>query len=357
MKNRSRSRLLILLFAILALIAAGCGSDSDDAKDDGKTGDTSEQTNGGTDDAPSEVKVGMVFDIGGLGDKSFNDSAYEGLEKAAEELDVETKHLEPSEDGSNREALLRELADEGYNLIIGVGFAFDEVMPNVSADYPDISFAIVDGSAEGDNISDLQFAEHEGSFLVGAIAAQTSETGTIGFVGGVETPLIQRFEAGYVAGAKAVAPDITVEVKYLTPDGDFSGFADPAKGKTTAQGLYDDGADVVYHAAGGSGNGVFQAAAEAKKWVIGVDSDQYLTATEDQKPYVLTSMLKRVDVSVFETIKAFQTGELAAGPQVFDLSVDGVGYSTEGGHVEDVDAIEALKQQIIDGEIEVPSEP
>lgn len=356
MKNRSRSRLLILLFAIAALLLASCASDSD--SDGAKTdGDTTEKTSEGGGDAPSDVKVGMVFDIGGLGDKSFNDSAYDGLQQAEEELGVETKHLEPSEDGSNREALIRELADEGYNLVIGVGFAFDEIMPGVAGDYPDVSFAIVDGSAEGDNITDLQFAEHEGSFLVGVIAAQASETGTIGYVGGVETPLIQKFEAGYVAGAKAADPDITVEVKYLTPDGDFSGFADPAKGKTTAKGLYDDGADVVYHAAGGSGNGVFQAAAEAKKWVIGVDSDQYLTATEDEKPYVLSSMLKRVDVSVFEAIKSFQEGNLEAGPQVFDLSVDGVGYSTEGDHIEDIDAVEDFKSQIVAGDIEVPSEP
>lgn len=355
MKNRSRSRLLLLLFAIAALFLASCASDSDGAeKDDGPTEQPGDSGDG---EARSDVKVGMVFDIGGLGDKSFNDSAYAGLQQAEEELGVETKHLEPAEDGSNREALVRELAEEGYDLVIGVGFAFDEVMPNIAGDHPDTMFAIVDGSAEADNIADLQFAEHEGSFLVGVIAAQASETGTIGYVGGVETPLIQKFEAGYVAGAKAANPDITVEVKYLTPDGDFSGFADPAKGKTTAKGLYDSGADVVYHAAGGSGNGVFQAAAEAQKWVIGVDSDQYLTATDDEKPYVLSSMLKRVDVSVFEAIKAFQEGTLTGGPQIFDLSVDGVGYSTEGDHIEDTDTVEDFKAQIVAGDIEVPSTP
>lgn len=353
--KRSKSAILMLLVAMLAVFTVACGSDSDG--DSSKTDDTTKATDGTDTGSGEALKIGMVYDVGGKGDKSFNDAAYAGLTKAAEELDVEIKDLEPSADGSNREALLRQLADEGYGLIIGVGFAFDEVMPGVAGDYPEIKFAVVDGGAEGENISDLVFAEQEGSFLVGAIAAQTSETGTIGFVGGVETTLIQKFEAGYVAGAKAVNPEIKVEVKYLTPDGDFSGFADPAKGRTTAKGLYDSGADVVYHASGGSGAGVFEAAAEAEKWVIGVDSDQYLTATPEQQPFVLTSMLKRVDVAVFDAIESFKGGSLEPGVQLFDLKVDGVGYSTSGDNIKDVDAIEALKQQIIDGEIKVPETP
>lgn len=343
MKQRSRSGILLLVLGALAMLAAACGkSDSEGGK--GDSGDNAK-------------KVGMVFDVGGRGDKSFNDSAYEGLEKAKKDLGLDVKELEPSADGSNREALLRQLADDGYGLIIGVGFAFDEVMPAVAADYPDIHFAIVDGSAEGKNITDLQFAEQEGSFLVGAIAAQKSETGTIGFVGGVNNALIQKFEAGYVAGAKAVNPAIKVEVKYITPDGDFSGFKDPTKGKTIAAGLYDSGADVVYHASGGSGSGVFEAAAAAKKWVIGVDSNQYLTAKPDQQQYVLSSMLKRVDVAVYGAAKSWSEGDLKAGVQQFDLADDGVGYATDGDHIKDVKQIEELKQQIIDGKIKVPSKP
>lgn len=348
MKQRRRSRVLLLLFAAIALVAAACGSDSDD--------ETSTSTPGGS-GGEGGVRVGMVFDIGGKGDKSFNDSAFEGLTRAGEELGVEVKELEPSEDGANREALLRQLAEEEYDLIIGVGFAFDEVMPAVAADFPETSFAIVDGNAEGENIALLKFAEEQGSYLVGAIAAQKSETGTIGFVGGVEMGLIKKFEAGYTAGAQAVNPDITVEVKYLSPDGDFSGFQDPAGGKTTAAGLYDAGADVVYHAAGGSGTGVFEAAAEADKWAIGVDSNQYLTAPADQQEHILSSMLKRVDVAVYGIIEAYVNGEFAAGATTFSLENDGVGYATDGDFIDDVEAIEALKAEIIAGEVEVPTEP
>ena len=188
MKHRSKSVMILLLAAVIAMFTVACGSDDEDS--------------GGVD----SNKIGMVFDVGGKGDKSFNDAAFAGLTKAGEELGVDVKELEPSADGSNREALLRQLADEGYGMIIGVGFAFDEVMPGVAADYPDTSFAVVDGSSEAANITNLAFAEEQGSFLVGAIAAQTSEAGTIGFVGGVETSLIKKFEAGYVAGAEEVEP-------------------------------------------------------------------------------------------------------------------------------------------------------
>src|SRR5699024_5953896 len=160
--------------------------------------------------------------------------------------------------------------------------------------------------------------------------AQASETGQIGFVGGVETQLIQKFEAGYVAGAQAVDPDIDIEVKYITPDGDFSGFADPAAGKTTAAGLYSDGADVVYHAAGQSGNGVIEAAVAADALVIGVDSNQYLSASEEAQPHILSSMLKRVDVAVFSTIEAWVNGDFEGGTSLFSLENDGVGFATDG---------------------------
>lgn len=353
MKQRSTSRFFFLILAVFALVIASCGSDSDS-----EGGSDSPDTTAAEGGAPTaDLKVGMVYDVGGKGDKSFNDSAFEGLTKAADELGVEVKDLEPAADGSNREQLVRQLADEGYGLIIGVGFAFDEVMPGIAGDYPDIDFAVVDGSAEAENIALLQFAEQEGSFLVGAIAAQTSETGTIGFIGGVENGLIQKFEAGYVAGAEAVNPDINIEIKYISPDGDFSGFNDAAAAETIADGFYDGGADVVYHASGASGEGLFKSAVKADKWAIGVDSNQYLSATPEQQEHILTSMLKRVDVSVFDIIQTTIDGDFAAGSNVFDLSNDGVGYATDGDFIEDTDAIDALKQQVIDGEIEVPSAP
>jgi basic membrane protein A len=265
--------------------------------------------------------------------------------------------LEPNADGSNREQLLRQLAEDGAGLVIGVGFNFAEVLPVVAADFPDTKFAIIDSVVEADNVASLVFAEEQGSFLVGAIAAQASQAKSVGFVGGVETDLIKKFEAGYAAGVEAVDPDVTVEVKYLTPDGDFSGFNDSAKGETVTAGLYDAGADVVYHAAGGSGAGVFTAAEAADRLAIGVDSDQYFQVEEGQQACIASSMLKRVDVAVYETIAAFAADEFEATVTTFDLSNGGIDYSTAGGQVVDEAEIEDLKQQIIDGDITVPTEP
>ena len=163
-----------------------------------------------------------------------------------------------------------------------------------------------------------------------------SKTGNIGFVGGVEVPLIKKFEAGYTAGAKAVNPDIKVQVKYLTQPPDFSGFGDPAKGKTAAAGMFDAGADVVYQAAGGSGGGVFEAAKAAGGMAIGVDSDQYNTADPKVKDVIMTSMLKKVDVAVYDFIKSVVDDKFTAGPTTYDLEKDGVGYSTSGGQIDDI---------------------
>lgn len=376
MKQRRWSRALLLLLAAFALVLASCASSDDDGGSGGSEGEgggnetasaaTCEGTAGeepdaaelGTADDPDGTgkKVGMVFDVGGKGDKSFNDSAFAGLTAAAENMGVEVQELEPNDDGSNRADLMRQLADEGYELIIGVGFAFAEVMPDIVADYPDTRFAIVDSVVEADNVTSIVFAEQEGSFLVGAAAAQASKTGTIGFIGGVDTELIKKFEAGYVAGAEAVNPDISVEVKYLSTGDDFSGFNDAPGAETTAAGLYEAGADVVYHAAGASGAGLFKAAEAADRLAIGVDSNQYLTATEGEQPCILTSMLKRVDVGVYSTIVAFINGE-DGGITTFSLENDGIGFATEGGQLVDTAELEDFEQQIIDGEIEVPTAP
>jgi basic membrane protein A len=373
-KQRRWSRLLLLLLAAFSLILASCASDDDeDAGTDGggddtteeaatcqgETGQEAEPADLGSADDPdgADTKVGLVFDIGGKDDDSFNEAAFNGLTAAEENMGIDGIELEPNADGSNREALLRQAADDGAQLVIGVGFNFAEVLPAVAGDYPDTKFAIVDSVVEAPNVDSLIFAEEQGSFLVGAIAAQASKTGTIGFVGGVETDLIKKFQAGFEAGVAEVNPDATVEVKYLTPDGDFSGFNDPAKGETVTAGLFDVGADVVYHAAGGSGDGVFKAAEEADRLAIGVDSDQYFQVPEGQQACMLSSMLKRVDVAVYETIKSVVADEFAAEVTAFDLSNDGIGYSTAGGQVVDEGQIEDLKQQIIDGEITVPTEP
>ena len=240
-----------------------------------------------------------------------------------------------------------------------MGFAYGPSIGVVSAEYPDVHFAIIDDSSvEADNVASLVFAEEQGSFLVGAAAALKTSTNQVGFIGGVETPLIQKFQAGYEAGVAAVNPDIKVDVTYLTQVPDFSGFGDPAKGKTAAQGMYDNGADIVYHAAGGSGGGVFEAAADSGNLAIGVDSDQYNTADPSVQDVILTSMLKNVNVAVFEYLTEVNDGTFPSGVTIYDLAVDGVGYSTSGGAVDDITGdLDGYKQQIIDGDIEVPTAP
>jgi basic membrane protein A len=317
-----------------------------------------------------------VYDIGGRGDLSFNDSAAAGLDQAVQEFGVQAQELEPNQGGTNRAELLDLLASQGTNVIIGVGFLFAETVCAAGNKFADVNFGDIDGfinkdtanckgahdlTAE-DNVASLLFAEEQGSFLVGAAAALKSTTGHVGFIGGVDIDLIHKFEAGFVAGAKQINPDITVDIKYITQPPDFAGFNDPAKAKEIAASMFEGGADVVYHAAGGSGLGLFEAAKEYSDtsgthvWAIGVDSDQYQTAPADLQPYILTSMLKRVDVAVYETIKAQVEGTFAGGYLTFDLARDGVGYSTSGGFVDDIASqLEDLKAQIIDGTITVPT--
>jgi basic membrane protein A len=350
--RRSMKLAAIVTAGILSLTA--CGGDSDTDADD--------NSNGGGGAPTSDVKVGMAYDVGGRGDQSFNDSAAAGLDEAVEEFGIETQESE-AEDGeaeTAREERLRTFADAGYNPIIAVGFAYAASVSKVAEEYPDVNFAIIDDESLADvpNVASLVFSEEQGSFLVGAAAALKSKTGTIGFIGGVETPLIQKFEAGYKAGAEAANPDVEIQSTYLTQIPDFSGFADPAKGKTAAQGMFDNGADVVYHAAGGSGGGVFEAAAEAEGMAIGVDSDQYNTADPSVQDVIITSMLKNVNVAVHEYLAAVVDGDVPAGVTRYDLEADGVGYSTSGGKIDDiVEQLDGYKQQIIDGEIEVPTTP
>lgn len=317
---------------------------------------------GGDEESASELQVGLAYDVGGRGDRSFNDSAYRGLERAAEELGVETNDFEPSdgEAESAKEDRLATMAEEGYDVVIAVGFAYDGAVRAVAPEYPDVHFAIVDSEiADVDNVTSLVFAEEQASFLAGAAAALTTEEDHVGFVGGVETPLIRKFEAGYAAGVEHVNEDITVEVDYLSQPPDFSGFSDPAKGRETAQAQYDRGADVIYHAAGASGNGILESAVANDFTFIGVDSDQYENAAEDQKPHVLTSAIKQVDVAVFELISAATEGEVEGGVQRFELADGGVDYTTSNEEAISPiqEQLDEIKQQIIDGEIEVPTEP
>ena len=344
------------LTTVLALAAAGCGNE---APGGGGGGD-------GDGEAQSSLRVGMALDVGGLGDKSFNDAAKRGLDRAISEgliSEENTELLETNQTGSNRDDNMVNLADQGFDLLFGIGFAFSEGVAEIAGDYPDQNFAIVDGFAtfvneDATNIADLTFKEEEGSYLVGIAAAMASETGTIGFLGGQEgTGLIEKFQAGYEAGARSVNPDIEVLVQYI---GDSTqAFVDPTAGEELSAGMYDDGADVIYHAAGQSGLGLFKAAVEANKLAIGVDSDQYLTASEEEKPLILTSMIKRVDVAVYEAIKQVVEGEFQAGFQVFGLEQDGVGYSDSNPAL--TEEMKAAMDQAIDGivsgDITVPEEP
>jgi len=335
-----------------ALILTACGSDDTT---------TPEATGSDTTSAKSDLKVGLAYDIGGRGDQSFNDAAAAGLEKAKTDLGVTFNEAEAAaaEPESAKEERLRLLAQNGFNPVIAVGFAYSGATGKVAKEFPDTQFAIIDDAgAVGPNIANLTFAENEGSFLVGAAAALKSQTGNVGFVGGVEVPLIKKFEAGYIAGAKAVKPDIKVQTKYLTQAPDFTGFNDPAKGKTAAEGMYQGGADVVYQAAGGSGGGVFEAAKAAGAMAIGVDSDQALTAAPAVRDVIITSMLKKVDVAVFDFIKSVNDDNFKSGEIVYDLKKDGVGYSTTGGKVDDIKAqLDEYKAKIISGEIKVPITP
>lgn len=334
-----------------------------EAPDETTTTEAGETT---TTEAPAEaVMVGMAYDIGGRGDKSFNDSAAAGLDRAETDFGIEAQELEPAAGGENREENLRLLAESGHELTFAVGFAFGDAVLAAATDFPDTNFAIIDSVVDAPNVASLVFAEEQGSALVGAAAALKSETGKIGFIGGVAgLGLIEKFEAGFVFGAQQINPDIEIVVQYLTEFPDFAGFTDPAKGKEAGLAMYEGGADVVYHAAGGSGAGLFEAAKETSEasgshvWAIGVDSDQYLTAGDELAPYILTSMLKRVDNAVYNTIEAYIASGTQSGVVVFDLSVDGVGYATSGGFVDDISAeLEALKADIVSGALTVPTEP
>ncbi len=337
--------------SVAALALAGCGTSTDEKPAAG----------GSTTKAASGLKIGMAYDVGGRGDQSFNDAAAAGLDKAKKDLGVETKEASAvtGEPESAREERLQQLIDAGYTNIEAVGFVYAKSVKKIAAANPDAKFSIVDSTdATGPNIENLTFAENEGSFLVGAAAALKSKTGNVGFIGGVNTDLIKKFEAGYTMGAKTVNPAIKVQVKYLTQPPDYTGFGDPAKGKTAAEGMFQQGADVVYAAAGGSGGGVFTAAKAAGKMAIGVDSDQILTAPADVKDVIITSMIKRVDVATFDFIKSVVEKKFTAGTKVYDLKVDGVGYSLTGGKMDDIKAkLDDFKQQIIDGKIVVPIKP
>jgi basic membrane protein A len=332
----------VLLFGVLAALPAGCGNPEQDAAR-----------------APDgALKVGLVFDVGGRGDKSFNDAAYAGLERAQRELGIEFTTMETGE-GTDREAALRQLAAAGSQLVFGVGFLFSDDIRRLAEEFPDVRFACVDYTVqEGEtlppNLVALKFREEEGSYLVGALAGLLTESGTVGFVGGMEIPLIKKFEAGFRAGVEKARPGTRVLVKYAGSTG--AAFKDPTKGKELALAEYHDGADIIYHASGSTGLGVFEAARELGRRAIGVDSDQW-----DEAPgFILTSMVKRVDNAVFNCIHEVSRGEWAGGVHEFGLAEDGVGWVYDArnrGMIPDAAkaAVDTLEAHIEAGTIEVPT--
>lgn len=339
---KAAALLVALVLVNAALLVAGAGrGDAPDVPD------------------PSRIRVGLVFDVGGLGDKSFNDAAYRGLIAAERELGVAVRFIEPG-DGSDRESALRELASQKFDLVIGVGFMFSDDITRLAREFPNTSFTCIDysgppaGMEAPDNLLGLRFREHEGSFLVGAIAGLVSRTGKVGFVGGMKTPLIRKFEAGYAAGVRHVCPDCTVLSAYAGTEP--KAFADPTMGKELALTQYDRGADIIYHASGKTGSGVFNAARERGALAIGTDSNQF----HEAPCCVLTSMIKGVDVGVLEAVRAVVQGRFEGGVVELGLAEDGVGfvYDDDNRHLlpaRVVDRVRDLERAIIAGEIEVPS--
>jgi basic membrane protein A len=325
-------KIFTLLTLVSLMLLTACGGKKEAAKTEEK--DT--------------IKVGIVLSTGGLGDKSFNDSAYRGLEMAQKDLGIEFKYVEPASP-SEDEGFLREYAENGYDLVIATGFLMKDAAQKVATDFPEVKFAIIDEVIDLDNVSSLVFAEDEGSFLVGAIAGMVSKTGNVGFVGGMEIPLIQKFQRGFEMGAKYVNADAKVGVLYTSGPNPFN---DPVRGKENALSLIKQGADVVYHAAGGTGIGVIDAAKEQGVYAIGVDSNQDGIAPG----VVLTSMLKNVDIAVYNTVKDVVEDKFQGGLHRFGVAENGVGttdfeFTKDIIGEDNIAKLEEIKEAIKNGEI------
>lgn len=330
---------LVALIGLVGLALTGCND-----------------TSGSQD--PSKIRVGIVFDIGGKDDRSFNAAAWQGVQRAAKDLPIVLRDIEPGTPNAIEPAM-RAFAERNFDLIIGVGFAQAPIMEQVAKDYPNIQFAIIDGVSQLPNVASLVFKEHEGSYLVGILAAKASRTGTIGFLGGMDIGLIHRFAKGYEEGARSVNPNIRVIENYVGVTD--SAWNNPGKGKELSLAQIGKGADVIFTAAGNSGLGAFDAVEQQGKqngrathFVIGVDSNQNMV-----KPgFVLTSMVKRVDNAVYDIVNDVVNRRFSPGIHVFGLEKDGVGYAMDD-HNKDLvstdalEAAEAAKKKIIAGDIKV----
>jgi basic membrane protein A and related proteins len=316
------------------------------------------------------LKVGLAYAVGGPGDHGFNDSALTGLNRAEQELhgsvsSVRALTARADESEDDQYARLALLCESGYNPVIAVGFTYAGDDPEsgplarASKDCPATHFAIIDNDTVSQpNVANLVFADEQGSYLVGVVAASKSSTHQVGFVGACAAPVITRFLAGYQAGARSVDSEITVNAAYVSDDPQHCDFTDVATARKIASGLYQAGADVVFQASGGAGIGVFEAAKDAGQDAIGADEDQYETVSAELRPVILTSMVKRVDVAVFDFIKSASEGGFASGVKRYDLADDGLTYATSGDRITDlVPLLDADRTKIISGQIVVPTAP
>ena len=367
MRRHRRSEIVVLVLLLATLLGA-CSGKGDDDGGGHATSTTARRTTPSTRKPASAAApartIGLAYDLAGRGDHSFNDAAAAGFEKAKQQLGLALREAKPDETGSNRAQVVQQLVDGGADLTFGIGFLYADAISSVARAHPDARLAIVDAVVDAPNVASLTFATNEGAFVVGAAAALTSKTGRIGFVGGVPIPEIKRLEAGYVAGAKYARPDIQVDARYVTQAPDMSGFGSPPKAYAVAKAEYASGIDVVYQAARGSGAGVFVAAKERSEagrthvWAIGNDTDQHTTIGDATlAPYVLTSMVKHVDVAVYEAIERQHGGvDLGGTTTAYGLQAGGVGYATTGGFVDAIRArLDDIERQIVEGRITVPS--
>ncbi|MCF4140036.1 BMP family ABC transporter substrate-binding protein [Streptomyces sp. Tue 6430] len=345
MRRVSRIAVAGVATAAFAVTVSACGSSSTSSS----SGDD------------KNLGLALAYDIGGKGDQSFNDAATAGMEKADKEFGYKSTAVEPQDGESDADKVqrLESLAKQGYNPVIGVGFAYAPAVKEVAAKYPKTTFGIVDDEqTKADNVADLVFSEEQASYLAGVAAAKATKSNVVGFIGGVDVPLIHKFEAGYKQGVADTKKGVTVKSQYLTETAAEGGFSSPDKGENAADGQIDAGADVVYAAAGLSGQGVIKAASANKIWAIGVDSDQYKQdALKAYKDSILTSAMKNVEGAVFTLAKSVEDGKPATGVVRGDLANGGVSLAnsnpTFSGDKEIQDAVKKAEEGIKNGTITV----
>jgi basic membrane protein A and related proteins len=364
MKKTKLSKLVALMLVVVLAFTA-CGSKNNGKKNDTpstegtdestNTNDTTKEDDTSSDDTASDdtatttkLKIAMVTDVGGINDQSFNQGAWEGLQRAEKDLGVEVNYLE-SKTEADYAANIETLVDQDNDLIVACGFLMADAIKDAAETYPDQKFAIIDddSNANYSNVSCLMFKQNEASYLVGVVAAMMSQTGKVGFVLGMSTPVMNQFGYGYVAGVLDTNPDATVE-QY-----NANSFGDAAAGKAATIQMYTNGADVVFQAAGGTGNGVIEAAKEQGKYAIGVDKDQSYLAPEN----ILTSAMKRCDNAIYDLIEKMTKGEEVSGIQTYGMENGGVDIAPTTDLLTDevLAKVKEVKEKILSGEIVVPN--